>query len=360
MKPRTAVAISGGVDSLTAALLLKQNGHDVMGVHFITGFETRFMNQQDRKTRHPHHHPVVDKMKIMEDQLGIPISVLDCRKEFQEHVVQYFITSYLEGRTPNPCLVCNSRIKFDILLQYAKSLGAERLATGHYVQKHMDHDGTAHLLKGDDPRKDQSYFLAFLSQEQLMDACFPLGSMHKANVIKIAEENGLKPVTHKESQDICFIHGNSYVDFFQDRNILFRPGMIIDKHGKTIGKHNGLHHFTIGQRRGINCPAPNPYYVLQLDTTNNRLIVGEIEDLFSSVCKAENINWIIKPSSFPITCSVKIRYHHKPAPATITEDDLNAATISFQTPQLSVTPGQGAVFYIGNEVIGGGWISRDA
>ncbi|MBA4368182.1 MAG: tRNA 2-thiouridine(34) synthase MnmA [Desulfobacterium sp.] len=358
MKPRIAVAISGGIDSLTTAFLLKQEGYEVMGIHFITGFETELMDQPDPTARYLINPSIQKKIKTIEDQLGISITILDCRKEFQEKVIQYFNSSYSKGQTPNPCMVCNPQIKFGVLLEYAKSVGASQLATGHYAKKQLYQNGASHLFKGDDPQKDQSYFLAFLSQEQLADACFPLGSMHKSTVKKIAIENGLHPVTDKESQDICFIHGKSYIDFLHNQNILLKPGIITDKKGTILGEHKGLHYFTIGQRKGINCPSSAPYYVLQLDTENNRIIVGEKQDLYSSSCIVKDVNWIIKPSSFPITCSVKIRYQHKPAPATIDTDDTKQFTIRFQTSQLSVTPGQGAVFYDKNEVIGGGWITQ--
>jgi tRNA-specific 2-thiouridylase len=358
MKPKTAIAISGGVDSLTTAFLLKQEGHEVLGIHFITGFETDFIDQQNLTSESLKRHPALDKIKSIENQLNIPIKILDCRKEFREQVVQYFNTSYLEGKTPNPCLICNPHIKFGVLLKYAKSLGASQLATGHYVKKQLDANGVAHLFKGDDPKKDQSYFLAFLAQEQLADACFPLGSLHKTMVKEIAKKNGLEPVSSKESQDICFIHGKTYADFLMEQGIHSKPGIIVDKQDKIIGEHKGLHHFTVGQRRGINCPAPTPYYVLQLDIKENRLIVGDKQDLLSSVCTVEGINWLTKPLSFPISCEVKIRYQHKAARATIDSDGTKRVNIRFENPQLSITPGQGAVFYIKNKVIGGGWIAQ--
>ncbi|RPJ79178.1 MAG: tRNA 2-thiouridine(34) synthase MnmA [Deltaproteobacteria bacterium] len=358
MKQKIAVAISGGIDSLTTAFLLKQEGHDVMGIHFVTGFETEQIDLPDLSGRHLNNPSSQNKIKKIEDQLGIPIAILDCRKEFQEKVVHYFNSAYVMGQTPNPCLICNPQIKFGVLLNYTKSLGAGTLATGHYVKKQPGPDGIFHLFKGDDPQKDQSYFLAFLSQMQLADACFPLGSMHKTTVKKIASENGLRPVKDKESQDICFIHGKSYIDFLHDQNVMLKPGIITDKQGNVLGEHKGLHHFTIGQRRGINCPSSAPYYVIQIEAKNNRIIVGEKQDLYSSGCIVKDINWIIQPSSFPITCCVKIRYQHEPAPATIDTDDAKQLRIHFQTPQLSVTPGQGAVFYQENEVIGGGWITQ--
>ena len=359
MKSKTAVAISGGIDSLVTAFLLKQQGHDVIGIHFITGYETDCPSLPNEEHLPLETHPSAATMKAMEDQLEIPIFLLDCRKDFQDKVVQYFTDAYLAGKTPNPCLVCNPAIKFDTVRRYAKTMGADILATGHYVNKKMDTNGKAHLFRGDDSRKDQSYFLAFLSREQLVDACFPLGTMGKKTVVQIARDNCLQPVTRKESQDICFIRGKSYMDIFQDQAKHKGPGPITDRTGNVLGEHQGLHLFTVGQRKGINCPAEKPYYVLALDTMANRLIVGEKEDLLSSICTVEGINWINRPAASPITASVKIRYQHEPAPATIELHEQQTATIRFQTAQQAITPGQGAVFYIGDEVIGGGWITGD-
>ena len=357
MKSKTAVAISGGVDSLVTAFLLKQQGHEVIGIHFVTGFETDSPSLRKGQRLPLEKHPSVAAMKVMEDQLGIPIFVQDCCREFQETVVRYFIDSYLAGKTPNPCLICNPGIKFDTVRMYAQKLGAETLATGHYVNKKIDTNGKAHLFKGSDPQKDQSYFLAFLSQEQLLGACFPLGAMEKDAVIGIARDNHLQPVTRKESQDICFTQGKSYMEIFQDAATDKGPGPITDRTGNVIGEHRGLHLFTVGQRKGINCPAPKPYYVLELDTKANRLIVGEKEDLLSSVCTVERISWINRPAASPISACVKIRYQHEPAPAKIEFHQRQTGTIWFDTPQQAITPGQGAVFYNGDEVIGGGWIT---
>lgn len=357
MKPKTAVAISGGIDSLVTAFLLKQQGHDVIGVHFITGFEDDCPPLPDESLPPPEQHPSVTAMKTMEDQLGIPIYLLDCRSDFQDKVIRYFIDSYLDGKTPNPCLICNPVIKFDVVRRYAKTQGAEILATGHYVRNTIDADGKAHLFKGVDPQKDQSYFLAFLSREQLAEACFPLGGMNKETVVEIARDNHLQPVARKESQDICFTKGRSYMDIFQNEAADRGPGPITDRGGNVIGEHQGLHLFTVGQRKGINCPAPKPYYVLELDTKANRLIVGEKQDLLSSMCAVERINWINQPSASPITAGVKIRYQHQPADAVIEFNQEQTGTIRFHAPQQAITPGQGAVFYIGDEVIGGGWIT---
>jgi len=357
MKSLIAVAVSGGVDSLTAAFLLKEEGHEVIGIHFITGFEKDDGFKFDLGMSGDHNTRPCSNIEMISEQLDIPIKIFDCRKAFKEKVITYFRKTYLAGKTPNPCLVCNPEIKFGTVLQYAKRIGARRIATGHYVKTQPDGKGRQHLFKGDDPTKDQSYFLAFLSQSQLADACFPLGGMQKSDVKKIAEKNGLKPASKKESQDVCFIHDKGYAGFLKDQGIPSSSGPIMEKNGNVIGEHKGLHLFTIGQRRGINCPAPHPYHVLRLDTKNNSLIVGSKQDLLSSTCIVEKINWIIREPSFPVLAQVKIRYQHNPAPATLIPLSDQRVEIHFKKPQFSITPGQGAVFYRNEEIIGGGWIT---
>ena len=277
MKKTTAVAISGGVDSLMAACLLKEQGLDVIGIHFITGFETVLS-----RTQHPQ---VYESHKILDigKQLGIPVKIVDIQAEFQEKIINYFIQSYQQGQTPNPCMRCNPTIKFGTILSYARNLGAQKLATGHYANIKEFKNGELHLFKGIDNQKDQSYFLARLTQQQLANACFPLGQMKKSEVKKMAAQKGLHPVTRGESQDICFIKHKSYGEFLtRQKGFGPEPGFIENVKGQIIGKHNGLHLYTIGQRRGINCPAAEPYYVTRLDTARNCLTVGGKKDLESS------------------------------------------------------------------------------
>ena len=357
MKSLIAVAVSGGVDSLTAAFLLKEKGHEVIGIHFITGFEKDDDLKFNRGMPGIQNASHCSNIEMISEQLDIPIKIFDCHKVFKEKIITYFRKTYLAGKTPNPCLICNPEIKFGTVLQYAKKIGAKKIATGHYVKTQPDGKGRQQLFKGDDPTKDQSYFLAFLSQSQLADACFPLGGMKKSDVKKIAEKNGLKPAWEKESQDVCFIHEKGYADFLKDQGIPSSPGPIMEKNGNVIGEHKGLHLFTIGQRRGINCPASDPYHVLRLDTKNNRLIVGSKQNLLSSTCIVEKINWIIREPSFPVLAQVKIRYQHNPAPATLMPLSGQRVEIHFKKPQLSITPGQGAVFYRDTEILGGGWIT---
>jgi tRNA-specific 2-thiouridylase len=354
MKQTTAVAISGGVDSLMAACLLKEQGHQVIGIHFITGFE-----QASCFTQHPgaeNQHRILDIGK----QLDIPVEIADIRREFQDKVVDYFTRTYQRGQTPNPCMRCNPAIKFGIILSLAQKLGAQKLATGHYAVIKKDKSGTCHLFKGLDPQKDQTYFLARLTAEQLAKAIFPLGEIKKSDVKKMASQRGLQPVTLGESQDVCFVKDNSYGEFLSaQKGFKSPPGMIEDMSGQVIGQHNGLHLFTIGQRRGINCPAAEPYYVIRLDPERNRLIVGARNDLWAPDCNVVDINWIGDAPKAPIDMHVRVRYRSREVAATVEPRGKNAAAIRFKRPQASVTPGQGAVFYRGDEILGGGWISPE-
>ena len=342
MKPSVAVAISGGVDSLLAAYLLKNKGHKIVGFHFLTGFETEQRN-----------------MASIADQLDIPLHIIDLTEAFENKVVQYFLDTYMQGKTPNPCLICNPTIKFGLLLDQAVKRGIDHIATGHYARivRGGKYKKRVHLIKGIDKRKDQSYFLALLTQKQLSRAIFPLGNFEKKTVKKIAIERGLKPVTQKESQDICFIKESSYAEFLEKHSLIKnKPGDIVDVAGRTLGQHKGLHLFTVGQRRGINCPAAEPYYVLSLDPKNNRLVVGHKNETLSKECQVEKINWIQASPSESIRVDCRVRYRHNAATSVLTPMSAAKATVRFDTPQAAITPGQGAVFYVGEELIGGGII----
>jgi tRNA-specific 2-thiouridylase len=343
-KEKIAVAVSGGVDSLVAAYLLKQKGFEPVGLHFLTGFE---------KTSEPGQLQVLSLF----DDIGIPVSVVDLTEMFAEKVVAYFSKAYNSGRTPNPCLVCNASIKFDLLLKRALRLGASKMATGHYARVDQLPDGRWRLRKGVDKAKDQSYFLSRLTQAQLERACFPLGAWTKERVTLLAAERGLEPITAKESQDICFIKDASYVDFLLRRGgISPRPGEIVTVSGRRIGTHSGLHRYTVGQRRGINCPASEPYYVVRMDVKGNRLVVGFKSDLFFAHCRVNEVNWISEMPEQPMRVHTRIRYRHRAAISTVTPVGANGADVLFDQPQMAVTPGQGAVFYQGENVLGSGWI----
>ena len=352
MKPTTAVAISGGVDSMMAAYLLKQQGHRVRGIHFITGFESASADTRDPATASNHN-----VLKIGE-QLGIPVAIVDIRHEFQEKIVGYFCRTYRQGQTPNPCMHCNPTIKFGAILAHAQKMGAQKLATGHYARIQSDPDGHCRLLKGLDPQKDQSYFLARLTRQQLAKACFPLGEMKKSEIKHMAAQQGLYPVTQAESQDVCFIKDKAYAEFLaQQSGFDPRPGLIETVAGQVIGQHRGLHLFTIGQRRGIDCPAAEPYYVVRLDAERNRLVVGSKNDLLAAECRVTDINWINDAPVTPMEIHTRVRYRTQEVASTVIPEDNHSARVQFKIPQSAVTPGQGAVFYRGAEVIGGGWIA---
>jgi len=345
MNKSTAIAISGGIDSLISASILKQQNCNIFGIHFITGYENISYSK------------IASQMENIAKQLDIPITIIDCRKEFQLNVIDYFTMAYKKGITPNPCLVCNRYIKFGTVLQMAEKKGANFISTGHYARVEKDTNGTFHLFKGADHIKDQSYFLAFLNQKQLGKIRFPLGKITKADVKKLALLKGLEPVSSSESQDICFINNSRYNNFLMEQpGFTSSIGNILDISGNIIGKHNGLHLFTIGQRKGINCPGKEPYYVLKIDSCKNNIIVGYKKDLLADGCKVKEINWIGKRPVSPIKLSVKIRYRHTEVGATIYHKDDGSAVIMFATPQSAVTPGQAAVFYNNDELVGGGWI----
>ena len=347
MKSLIAVALSGGIDSLIAAKLLIRQGHPVVGIHFVTGYES------------PDNPSPRLLAELLSSRLGINVYLMDAIQPFQKTVVDYFVRTYLSGLTPNPCIVCNPLIKFGTVLDYAQRLGASHLATGHYARITLDPNGTRRLFKGIDPIKDQSYFLSRMTQAQLAHACFPLGGTTKSQVVQLAKDLALEPVHCGESQDICFIKGRSYGEFLTNQEGFMSPsGPIATVAGKIIGEHPGLHLFTIGQRRGINCPAVQPYYVVRLDRKANMLVVGFKSDLLASSFRVGDINWIAGPPEFPARVHTRVRYRSQAVCSTL-YPMTDGATVVFDLPQPSVTPGQGAVFYReDNEVIGGGWISH--
>ena len=364
MKQLTAIALSGGVDSLVAAYLLKEQGHNLIGIHFITGYET---DPDDEKSVFsntdisPTTLAKKDALHItsqLSDLVGIDVKPLDCRIDFKHKVVDYFTRTYQAGQTPNPCMVCNHEIKFGTVLDFARKLGASTLATGHYAGIKRDSQGRFHLIKGVDPKKEQSYFLALMSQKQLARILFPLGKMTKSQVIKLAQKNSLEPIKKEESQDVCFIKNKNYGEFLSlQKGFEPKAGRIADVNGNLLGRHKGLHLFTIGQRRGINRPSSEPYYVVSMDPGQNLLTVGFKKDLLSFECRVNHINWINQKPSSPVTVHTRVRYRHNAAASKLFPVNEKTAVVRFEKPQSAITPGQCAVFYQDDEVLGGGWIA---
>jgi len=337
---KVAVAISGGIDSLVAAYILKQKGLELFGIHFTTGYEE-----------------LKPDLSFIEQQLGIEIKYIDVTLLFEQKVVNYFLNTYLSGKTPNPCIVCNKQIKFGALLDAAKSLGAHAIATGHYA-KIEKRDQYHALVKGADKLKEQSYFLSLLTEQQLNSILFPLGDLTKTEVKKIALQANLAPVEKKESQDICFLQKKSIAQFFKAKGkTASNTGNILTLDKKIIGKHKGIYNFTIGQRKGINCPAPEAYYVKKIDIQNNNLIVCFKNRLLSRQCSLSSLNFIKQDINFPLKVTTKIRYNHMQASSILKKQEKNDLfDIRFEKEQFAITPGQTAVFYDNDEVIGSGVI----
>jgi tRNA-specific 2-thiouridylase len=351
---RVVIAMSGGVDSSVSAALLKDEGYDVIGVS---------LQLYDPIPKEPGCNyktccsldDVLDAGRVAK-KLGIPFEVIDMRAEFKEHVIDYFIAEYAAGRTPNPCIRCNEIIKFDLLLKKAKEMGAELLATGHYARITETANGTKQLLTGLDPFKDQSYFLFTLTQAQLQRVIFPIGMLEKTEVRRLAEEFNLLVAQKHESQEICFIPDNDYVNFLEENGVTQKPGDIVTADGTVIGRHSGLHRYTVGQRKGLGIAWKQPLHVSSIDTGKNRVVVGERQELKRSRLTAMNASWSSAPTDTEFRATCRIRYRHKPAPCQVAILPNNSFEVYFDTPQTSVTPGQAAVLYDGEAVLGGGWI----
>ena len=355
-KIRVVVGLSGGIDSSVAALLLKEKGYEVIGIFM------KIFDEKDRKFVNfksscygPEEKDIEDVEKVCKI-LNIPFYIIDLRKEYNEIVFEYFKNGYLSGKTPNPCVICNRYLKFDILLKKAFSLGIkfDYFATGHYARVFFDEKRKRYILKkGIDKDKDQSYFLFLLTQKQLSQIIFPLGEYKKMDIRRIAKENNLPLSDKEESQD--FIGGDRFFIFGDSR----KEGDIIDKNGNILGKHKGIIYYTIGQRRGLGIAKGKPLYVIEIDGKNNKIVVGEEKDLYKKFLIAENINFIsIEKLEKSMKVNAKIRYKHNPAKAIITPIEDNKVRVEFEKPQRAPTPGQAIVFYEDDEVVGGGFISE--
>lgn len=354
---RVIIGMSGGVDSSAAASLLLAQGYDVVGITLKLWPQDCSSRAED-KCCGPQ---AVTDARAVAHKLGIPFYLVDEAADFQREVIQYFAEEYRAGRTPNPCVMCNEKLKFGTLLRRARQLGGHFIATGHYARVEHAAPGGRHLLRrGRDLRKDQSYFLFSLRQEQLGCTLFPLGELTKSDTREVARESALKTAEKEESMEICFVPDNDYGRFLQQAKLVEKHGgEIVDLQGRVLGRHDGIEFFTIGQRRGLGLSSPKPLYVIDLDPARNRVIVGDETALDRDTFRVERCNWI--PFAEPpasLEALVKIRYNHPGTPATVTPRPDGSADIRLHQAQRAITPGQACVFYQDDLVLGGGWIAH--
>ena len=349
--------MSGGVDSSATAALLIEQGYDVIGIT-LKLWPQDCVNRAEDKCCGP--QAVTDARSVC-NKLDIPYYLIDESGEFQKHVIQYFADEYKAGRTPNPCVMCNQNLKFGRLIDRADQLGADFIATGHFAGVEKSADGSRMLLKrGRDRRKDQSYFLFSLRQDQLARILFPLGEKTKSDTRDVARHCQLKTADKEESMEICFVPDNNYGGFLQQANLVQKHrGEITDVYGHVLGHHDGIEFYTIGQRRGLGITTAKPVYVVELDPETNRVVVGDESALDRAEFIAERCNWHpFEQLTGPLEVMAKIRYNHPGTDATITPLEGGKVKVKLHTPQRAITPGQAAVFYQDDLVVGGGWIMR--
>jgi tRNA-specific 2-thiouridylase len=355
-KTRVVVGMSGGVDSSATAALLLEQGYDVVGIT-LKLWPQDCVNRAEDKCCGPQ---AVSDARAVCHKLGVPYYLIDEAEEFQSTVIQYFADEYKAGRTPNPCVMCNQNLKFGRLIDRADQLGAQYIATGHFARLERRDDGRVLLKRGRDSRKDQSYFLFSLRQEQLARALFPLGEKTKSDTREVARHCNLKTADKEESMEICFVPDKDYGKFLQQANLAQKHrGEIVDLHGRVLGHHEGIEFYTIGQRKGLGLSSPQPLYVIELDAAANRVIVGDESALDRDEFVVDRCNWI--PFDAPpeqIEVTAKIRYNHPGTAATVTPSNNGKVKVKLHAPQRAITPGQAAVFYQDDLVVGGGWITR--
>ena len=363
-----AVAMSGGVDSSAVAALLRAQGHTIVGLTLQLWNQRRLAGHEGMPESVQGRCCSIDDVydaRHVAEKLDIPYYVVNQQARFEADVVKPFVAEYLAGRTPIPCTLCNNHLKFDQLLITARQIGADRIATGHYARNHYDPArGRWILSRPADYTKDQTYFLFGLTQEQLSRTLFPLGEMQKPVVRGIAAEAGLAVAQKPDSQEICFIPGGDYnlfLNAYLDEQGAPMPdtsGELVSTTGEVIGRHEGIQSFTVGQRKGLGLSTPNPLYVLAIHPDSHQVTVGPDEALLSRELYANRLNWISIPKlTEPIRVTAKIRHRHTPAPATLSRVDDHTVHALFDEPQRAITPGQSAVFYQEDEVVGGGWIA---
>jgi tRNA-specific 2-thiouridylase len=364
MPETIAVAMSGGVDSSVVAGMLHARGERVIGLTMQLWNQRRLPEvQSEHATGRCCSLDDVYDARHVAQHLGIPYYVVNFEARFEEQVVKPFVADYLAGKTPIPCTLCNNHIKFDQFLEMADGVGAEHMATGHYAQiRRNESSGRWEMLRSVDRAKDQTYFLFGLTQEQLARTMFPLGGMEKPAVRELARTLGIPTAAKPDSQEICFVPNGDYAAFI---DAYFREqgtpreslnGELVTADGKVVGEHAGVHHFTVGQRRGLGVAAAEPFYVISTEPETRRVVIGHGDELLRDAARVNQVNWIsIAPPSEPLRAEVRIRHRHAGAPATLIPSG-DQVEVRFDEPQRAVTPGQGAVFYSGDLVLGGGWI----
>lgn len=354
-KPTILVAVSGGVDSSVVAAMLAEQGYPIIGVQMHLWSEAG--KECENKCCTPES---MEEARKSARTIGYPFHTIDAAEIFRKQIVQYFLDGYGEGKTPNPCVICNRDIKWGLLFDKLKEFGADYLATGHYVRLENEENGKARVFRAKDSSKDQSYVMSMLNQQQLQKTMFPLGNLLKTEVRELARAYNLPMAEKKDSQDLCFVSDDNYKDFLlRNAPEIVQPGKIMDRFGNQLGDHQGLAFYTIGQRKGIGIAAPEPLYVLEKNASENILVVGSAEDLNQKSILVKDVNWISGDlPSAPIKVQVKIRYKSDFRDAKITPLQDQKVLIELEESVRDATPGQFAVFYQGNELLGGGEIEK--